>query len=477
MQQVSLKDKIGYGAGNLGVGVAMQVIGSYLIFFSTAILGIPGSLAGLVLGLSVFWDAVTDPLMGHLSDRTVSARLGRRHPYLVIGATGIIATVYLIWNIDPHLGSTTKFLLVCLYVMLFKTCMTIYVTPYTALGAELSTDYNERTQIQGIKTIFFLIGLAFVSAAGMYLFFQPSPDYPIGQLNPQSYRNAGLAAALLVLISAVVGFATTRKYIPRLNERIQLTSALEDEARPGSMQQLLQAVRNTYGNVAFRSAALSYLFNNMASALISTIGLHVYTYTFHFGNQEIALIFAVQFLFSILSQPLWAATSKRIDKRPALNLGLLLCATGSLLFAILVLARSHVMDNIWAFMPFAILTGLGTGALFTMPLSMVSDTIDLDELKTGFRSEGFYFGTLTLYYKASQALTIFLIGVLLDLIHFDVNQTAQSTFTLISLGMILAMGTLASFFLSWLSLRPYPIKEAMIAEVQAEILSRKQHHP
>ncbi|NCA99100.1 MAG: hypothetical protein EOM70_06965, partial [Clostridia bacterium] len=199
---IPLVDKIGYGLGNLGVGIAMQVIGAYFVFFATAILGIPGSLAGLVVGISVFWDAVTDPLMGYLSDQTRTRKLGRRHPYLIAGSLGIATTVYLIWIIQPGWQTWAKFALMFIILIVFKSAMTVYITPYTALGAELSTDYNERTQIQGIKTIFFLAGLALVSVAGMYFFFQPTADFPVGQLNPRSYRNIGLAAAILTVASA-----------------------------------------------------------------------------------------------------------------------------------------------------------------------------------------------------------------------------------------------------------------------------------
>ena len=203
VHKIPLIDKIGYGAGNLGVGVAMQVIGSYLVFFSTAILGIPGSLAGLAVGISVFWDAITDPVMGYISDITRSKRFGRRHLYLIIGSIGISATLYLIWGIRADIDTNLKFLMIFIYIILFKTFMTIYVTPYTALGAELSNDYNERTMIQGIKTVFFLLGLALVSVAGMYFFFRPAPGYPSGQLNPQSYRNIGFASAILVFVFAI----------------------------------------------------------------------------------------------------------------------------------------------------------------------------------------------------------------------------------------------------------------------------------
>ncbi len=446
----------------------MQVIGSYLVFFATAILGIPGSLAGLAVGISIFWDAVTDPVMGYISDVTHSRRFGRRHLYLIIGSLGIAATVYLIWNIDAHLSSNMKFFLIFIYIILFKTAMTIYTTPYTALGSELSPDYNERTKIQSVKTIFFLVGLALVTVAGMYFFFQPTPEFPRGQLNPHSYRNVGLAAAIAVLLSAAVGYFSTTKYIPKLNAK-QIPIAKGDQ-----IGFLFKSLKDALANRAFQAAAFCYLFNNTASALISSIGLHVFTYTFHLTSQHIALIFGIQFLVSILSQPFWAMISRKIDKKPAMNLGLLLCGTGSLFFAFLVLIKGFVPGNPYVFIPYAIFAGFGTGALFTLPLSMVADTIDLDELQSGKRSEGVYFGSLTLFYKTSQAITVPLIGIMLDLIRFDANAPSQTHFTTISLGLLLSLGSLFSFFLAWLSLKPYHLTEAEVNRIQTEIQAREE---
>lgn len=464
---IPLLDKLGYGAGNLGAGVAMQVINSYLVFFATAILGIPGSLAGLAVGISVFWDAITDPLMGYFSDITRSRIFGRRHLYLIIGALGIASTVYLVWGINLDNSAALKFALVLLYIILFKTAMTIYVTPYTALGAELSPDYNERTSIQGIKTIFFLIGLALVSVAGMYFFFSPTTEYPIGQLNPHAYRRIGLAAAIIVLLSAALGYWATQKYIPRLNERTI------DVPQGELVKLLFDSLKGTFANLAFRAAALSYLFNNLAAALISTIGLHVFTYTFHLASKQIALVYAIQLLLSILSQPAWALISRRMDKKPAMNLGLAFCGAGSVVFAGMVVFHGHIPGQLLPFVPYAILTGFGTGALFTLPLSMVSDTIDLDEYRSGKRTEGFYFGSMTLYYKTSQAIAIFLIGIVLDLIRFDATLPRQSASTAFGLGLLLALGSLISFILSFVFLRSYPLTEAKVQVIQAEIQRKK----
>ena len=464
---VPLADKVAYGAGNLATGIAMQIVGSFFVFYATAILGLPGRYVGLVMGLSIFWDAVTDPLMGHLSDMTRSIRFGRRHPYLLGGAAGIAVVNYLLWTIDASLGSGAKLALVGAYVLLFKTFMTVYVTPYTALGAELSTEYNERTTIQGIKATFFVLGLAFVSVAGMFWYFRPTERYPVGQLNPGSYSVMGLASSIVILASALVCFFPTLKYVEPIRSRGGSSGNFETAS-------LRASLAHAFRNKAFRMVVLGYTFSNTASALLGNLGLIVFTFTFGLSNSDIAVVVGVQFLFAILSQPLWAALSRRAGKMPALALGFGLSILGSLYFSALVFARASVQGNPLAFMPFAVTAGSGIGALFTLPLSMVADTVDLDESQGGARLEGLYFGTLTLSYKLSQALVLVLIGVLIDVLGFDAFASVQSERTIVSLGLVLGLGAIVSFVAAMLSIRRYPLTEALVRECRARIAARKR---
>jgi glycoside/pentoside/hexuronide:cation symporter, GPH family len=462
-RKIPFLDKLGYGSGNFSTGVSNQVIGTYLVFYCTAILGIPGSLVGLAVSLSIIWDAVTDPLMGYFSDITRSKVFGRRHQYLLFGGIGLGLANYFLWNINTNLSDYIKFAIIFILILVIKTFSTIYVTPYTALGAELSNDYNERTNIQGIKTIFFLLGLAFVSVFGMFVFFRSTPEFPSGQLNPYSYRSMGLFSSIIIVIFAVGCFFSTKKYIPVLNEHIQNTS---EEAKLSS---LFSAFKEIFLNKTFRYVAFAYMFTNTASALLANTGLHVFTYTFSLSSQQIATIVGIQFLVSILSQPVWSKTSEKLDKKPAMVLGILLCILSSLIFILMVFFKDYVGGRVIYFIPFAALAGFGTGGLFTLPLSMVADVIDLDELNTGKRAEGSYYGCLTLFYKLSQSITLFLIGFLLDFVNFDAELQVQAESTVIVLGLLLGIGSAASFVAAFISLKGYSLNRTKVEAIQKQI--------
>lgn len=462
-RKIPFLDKMGYGLGNFTTGVSNQVIGTYLVFYCTAILDIPGSLVGLAVSLSIIWDAITDPLMGYISDMTKSRTFGRRHQYLLIGGIGLGICNFILWNISSGISPYLKFAFIFILIIVIKTFSTIYVTPYTALGAELSNDYNERTTIQGIKTIFFLLGLAFVSVFGMFVFFRPTPEFPSGQLNPASYNNMGLFTSILIIAFAVWCFYSTKKYIPILNEHIQTGTS------NSKLSTLLLAFKNIFLNKTFRHVAFAYMFTNIASALVTNMGLHVFTYTFSLNSQQIALIVGVQFLISIISQPIWSLISKRLDKKPSMVLGIILCIISSFIFLLLIFMKDHVTGNVLYFFPFGILAGFGTGGLFTLPLSMIADVIDLDELNTGKRAEGSYYGCLTLFYKMSQSITLLLIGFILDWVKFDANLTIQAESTVIILGLLLSIGSAISFIAALLSVLGYNLNRNKVEDIQRKI--------
>lgn len=462
-KKLLLIDKIGYGSGNLGFGFVLQIITSFLVFYSTAVLNLPGSLVGLVISISVVWDALSDPVMGHVSDKTNISIFGRRHLYILIGVFGIAIFNYLLWIISPSLPTTIKFIWIFVIIVLVKTFMTIFITPYTALGAELSYDYHERTSIQSIKTSFFLLGLFFGAALGLFLFFQPTAEFPVGQLNPNAYKYMGITSSLLMLLFGLVSFFTTIKYVPYMRSNQQKHHKKQNFSN--IFKSFVEAIKNKN----YRAVVFGYLFTNISAALIGTIGLHIFTYTFFMGSSKIGIILGVQLIVSILSQPIWTILSKKMEKKPAVMLGLWISIFGSVIFIVLVLLKTIVIENYLYFLPFSIFAGFGTGALYTIPLSMIADTTDEEELRSGFRKEGVYFGGMTFGYKLSQSVSIFLLGILLDLINFDATQRVQSEFVVNILGLILPIGSIISFGLGIYFYRSYSLTEKKIQKIQLQL--------
>ncbi len=461
--EVSTRDKIGYGVGDLGNSIAMQVVSSYFVFFMTAVLNMPGTIAGLAIGLSVFWDAFTDPIMGYVSDFTRSKRFGRRHLYILIGMVGVAVSILVLFNIPVDMSLTNKTILIFVFVIIYKSFMTMLLTPYAALGSELVKDYHERTRIQSIRSIFFMVGIVSTVALGMALFFRPNDEYVIGQLNPMAYRNMSIFYVTLLVTVTLITYFSTKKYIPRLNEFI-----IEPQQRQLNLKLFLKLLA-PLANKAFVSVALAYALINMASAFVNSVGIHVFTYTFGFSSFLIASVLGIQMLFSILSQPLWIHVVKKTSKQYGILIGLLIAMVGILYFGVLVAFHLQIQGMLVYFIPYAILVGTGTGALFTIPYAMISDAIDMDELKHGVRKEGSYFGCMTFFYKLSQAGAIFMIGILIDLVGFNPQLPVQSESTQLYLGLILSVGVIVSFLAATLSISKFPLSKNETIEIQHKL--------
>jgi Na+/melibiose symporter-like transporter len=156
-KKISLTEKTCYGTAGFGAGVIRNMIGLYLLFYYADILGLSAAYVGLAIMIANIWDAVTDPLMGFISDHT-SARIGRRRVYLLVGALPLGLLVFLTWAPPESLSGFWLFLYVAILLSLLYGNYTVVAVPYLALGAELSPDPDERSSVFGFNFAFQKIG-------------------------------------------------------------------------------------------------------------------------------------------------------------------------------------------------------------------------------------------------------------------------------------------------------------------------------
>lgn len=473
MKKSDLLDKktlYGYGVGNLGYGMVLQAMTTYLVFFGTTLLKIPGSVIGIIISLSVIWDAISDPIMGSISDFTKSTKFGRRHFYILIGSVGIAFFNAALWSMNEDWSITTKIILVTILIFGVKTLSTVFVTPYMALSGELSDHYHERTTIQSVRTVFFVLGMAFTVVVGMTYFLRPTEQFPIGQMNRSGYMYLGFTISLFMLISGIVTYLSTKHYIPYLNSKIHSDHKAK---KLGVFIQLKSDFKELALNKNYQFVALAYLSANLASAFIGSVGLHVFTYTFRLDNLQIGIVMGALFVFIILSQPFWLKLAKLKEKKDAAIVATFFGLIAGGIFLLAVINKELIVELPYVLLPFSALAGISVGGLLTLPLSMVGDTIDIEEYNTGRRSEGLFYGGLTFSYKASQALAIFIVGVLLDLSGFNPNIEVQLASTETILGMILAIGCLFAFALTLYAYSQYNLSYKDIKEVRLKLKEKQ----
>lgn len=464
MIEISFMEILSYSMGNLSYGVILQIISSFLTFYGTSVLGISGTIMGIMLSISVVWDAVTDPLMGYISDNTRSRRFGKRHGYMLFAIILLAISNTVLWGLKPEYSMNTKVTVLFISLMLCETFTTVFATPYAALGAELSDDYEERTKIQATKSAFFLLGLAMPTVLGVYLFFRPTPQYPLGQLNPNAYFPLGLATSLVAITSAVPCLIYTWKY------KSYNPGEKRGKFSFGSMlRDMISPIRSRES----RYVILGYLWQNVSTAIVMTLNMHIFTYTFELTSGSISMIMAILLLSSMVAQPFWVKQSAKKDKKRAMIESLLIAMLGCLMFAGLVAIRNYIASNGMVFIPFAVIVGFAMGGMVCIPQTMLIDTIDVDEYETGKRKEGSIFGCMTLFYKLSQAVTVFLLGLYLDLIGFNAALGMQEERVEALLGFSLPIGLFVSLAITIWCFSKYSLNKQKVLEIQEKLLEKK----
>ncbi len=464
--------KIGYGVGNISYSLAYQAFATFFIFYATAILKLPPALAGVMMAVSAAWDAITDPLMGFISDNTESQKFGRRHQYILIGALSISLFSYLLWTVNPGWETMLKFWILLSVVIIFRTALTIFVAPYNALGAELSTDYDERSSIQGYRAQFYILGMILAIAGSTMVFFRSTPEFARGQLNPAAYPKMGTAIGVIVLLTAAISYFTTKRYIPLLPQRSE-----EMRREKANLRRLYTDLWHSLQNHDFLMVGLMIFIIEVGFQLGIAIGIHVNTYCYQLTGPQMGILGLTVLGFSILSQPFWVWFTKKFDKKQAVITGMIVGLIG-----FVGAPWSHIWWKVFPLQPetivyslgiFNILAGIGNGAFMSIPYSMVADTADAEEVRTGKRDEGLYFGMYTFAYKLGTSISIFSSGFLLSWIRFNPDLTEQTPHTIFNLAMmptyfLLIISPLALYFIS-----KYRITRERYREIQA-ILQERQ---
>lgn len=451
-----VKTKIFYGFGAIAYSLPHQIIASFFLFYVTVILHIPPITAGIIMSISLIWDALTDPLIGHVSDKTQSVRFGRRHLYLIIGGVGTAIGTMFLWSISPHESELYKITMLLIWILFTKIMLTFYGAPYFAIGGSMSNDHDESTSIQSYRASFHVVGIAIATVGSTVVLFNSTAQYPKGQFNPEAYPLMGFSAALISLIVALIAIIL----IPK--DRGEFSPSVPLPPKTNIITLILGSLKNTN----FRALFLLIFLIEVAFQVSLSIGFHVSTYTYNLTGPQIGLLGLTILVFSILSQPFWVSLSRKFEKKTALIAGMFFGIIGFAGLPLTFIGFEWLPLNQPQTLPFmlvfSVLSGLGNGAFMSIPFSMVADTIDQNEESTGLHQEGFYFGLYNFSYKAGISISVLIGGILLETIGFDSSLTQQSVETSYYLAMIPA----------WLLILFFPAMYLVISKYQ---LNRKSH--
>lgn len=465
---VKRREKFFYGVGNLGYGVVSQTYNNLIMFFGTAILAIPGTLMGIAVAVSVLWDAFTDPIIGHLSDKQESKLFGKRHGFMLLGFLGMAFFNIFIWSVPAFLDPTAKFVWLLVFMLALETFHTMFATPHVALGAEMSDDYNERTNIQAYRTTFFLI--SFLAPSILIMLFLPSD---LTQATQQGYMNISFATSAMALLFGLLCVAGTYSALPRLKKKYELAKKEKKDKTP---TQILKMFFYALKRKNYNSLVGGYTISLVSSAIITGVGLHLFTYSFYFNTTQISILMGSLVLATVLSQPFWVYFSRKFEKKPAVLTGIFTSVLGLLVVTAIFIFRNQATDVIKfsVAMVGIFISGFGTGALYSIPISMFADLMTIEYAKTNKESKGIYSGFMTLAYKVANALALLVVGILLDVIGFNSKLVEQTPSVQNGLGVIAVVGILVSLGGAALIYSQYTIKKSQVDKANRKIAKIKK---
>ena len=460
-------NKLFYGMGGLGYSSMSQTMGSFIMCFATSVMGISGSLVGLAIGIASLWDGISDPLVGNLSDKHKNKFFGKRLGFMLCAVFLIAFCNILLWSM-PKMSQIGMFLWLFIFLLFQETANTFFSTPFSALAIDLAPDYNEQSKIQSYKTSFNIIGMILPSI--LLYFFMPSISIGI----QTSYSQEGFVSiayinsALVIVFGLICVFGSLR--------RVQKSAYSFSVEKKKSLKELMKGYIKVFRKKRFACIILGYAMAQIASSFLTSVGMHLFTYCYHFSSSQIAILLICLFGGAILSQPMWFALSKAIDKKGALITALCFVLMGMGLTLVTFLFRTYIDGGmLFVFVCMTIVVcGLGTGAMYSLPISMYADVISLEEHQTGENNSGSYLGYYSFTYNLSNSISLFFMGILLDLIKFDSSMPVQPLSVQSGLGKIVFCGCSIALSFAILIFSKYDVKRSDVLKAQMEIKQKNK---
>lgn len=410
------------------------------MFFATSVLNLSGTLVGIAVAISTIWDGLSDTIVGFISDKYKIGKFGHRNGYMLIATIGMSVVNIALWCIPNSMSVVLKFIWILISLLLLETFNTMFATPYMALGNELAQSYNDRTKINAISTIFYLIGIIIPSVL-LIVFLPSTEEYPIGQLNPHGYVKISIVTSLICLFFGIISSVFT---IPKDVKKSKSNQKHEKFSFKSLMTNFFLAFKNN----RLCRIIIGYVLTSVATVFLCSVGLHFFTYSFFYNSTQITFLLLTLMLGTIISQPMWVMISKKKRKKPALILGILLTILSIFAVIFIYLFRIEIYDISYILMLVAVFfCGLGSGALYSLPTSIYGDLID--ELNAnGDAKTATYSGTMTFAGNIGNSITQLIVGILLDVIGFDSSLEVQTLGVQTGLALILFVGVQSALILA-----------------------------
>jgi len=440
--KLSFWTKFGFGICDLGGNLFFTMMGFYLLYFMTDVVGLAAGLAGTALMIGKVWDAITDPTIGYLSDRTRS-RWGRRRPYMFIGSFLLFGMMIVMFT-APELGSQGQyFAWAAIMYCLLCTAYTLVNIPYGALTPELTTDYNERTVVNAFRMSSAVIGT--LVGAGLVL-----PIVGLAASVKAGWTLTGVVMGAIMMVTALVTVFSVREPV-------------HGELPP--RQNIFKSYAQVLGMKAFLTCLIPWTMHITGVTIIQ--GALLYFYIYLFGSESgFQLALVALLVSSMVFIPVWTVISGKIGKKKSYNIGMAIVALAVMI--LFLIGNRVAMEFTYLIMVFA---GFGFATQYVMPYAIVPDVVEYDYAENGVRREGVFYGLWTLTSKIGQAFAIALSGWTLSAFGY-IPDVAQSDLSLLGIRLLCGPIPVVFFVIGIIVLAFYPITREKYEEILQKIALR-----
>jgi len=463
--KVPILQKAAFGAGHLVNNLMPGALGIFMFFLLTAF-GMDPFLAGLLGGLPRLFDALTDPIMGFISDNTKS-RWGRRRPFIFVGAIVSGVLFALLWQLDAENSQMHNFWYFLGFSLLYLIGNTIFATPLIGLGYEMTSDYNERTRL-----------MAFSQVVGQ-IAWMVVPWFWVIIANPNIFDTQAEGVRTLSVIVAGIGIVLG--VLPAIfckgidSSKMEGRKELSFKTIFSNLKELFHGIVQVSKNKPFvRLCGATFLVFN-GFQMVASFSYFIIVFYMFKGDYGLAgnwpawfsTVSAVVTAFLVI--PVISAMANRVGKRKAFIIATFISIIG---YGLKWWGFNPA--NPWLiFLPIPLMS-FGIGGLFTLMMSMTADVCDLDELSNGMpRKEGTFGAIYWWMVKLGQALALVLGGLVLKVVGFDQNAALQATETITKLRIADITIPALTAALAIVVMLKYDLTEEKSREIKAELESRR----
>ena len=435
--------RAGYGIGDYAICLYWSGIGLYLLYFYTDVVGISPILAGWIYALGIGWDAITDPFMGYLAERT-KTKMGSYRPFIYYGSIPLALSFVLLFWVPPFEG-TALFLFLILVNLIHRSCFTIVSVPYSSLTARITNDSNERTKLTTARMISASFGTLSMSALAFPLIaYFGGADEAFGFL-------------WLAIISGLIAIALLSVTVYSVREKV-------DEIVTSNLPNFVSITKTVATNYPFWIVFGCILILGSTGVMFNKNLIYFVKYGLELHEYQ-GLILGVSSGASFLSLPFWAYLALKIGKRETWLISMTIAFIGLLLFFYYPIASLNELLILLA------LIGVGNGAGGVLFWSMLPDTVEYGEWKSGIRTESSLYGFMTFAQKSSIAVAALILGFLLSGIGFEPNQI-QSEETIYGMKFMMSWIPICGIIISLVLMYFYPISTKFHGELLQRIKER-----